>query len=323
MSGLVKYTIRRLLALVPMLLGISLLLFILMNAAPGGPEYVIIGDLQFYSPDLVEYVRREFGLDKPIMVRYWIWLSNALRGNFGVSTTSVGGVKVLPLITERFLPTVQLTGVSLIVAILLGVPLGVFSAVRRYTALDKIITLVAFTGICLPTFWLGVMLILVFSLVLGWLPPSGMAPAGVESTLGVRLSHLVLPTITMATVQVGRYLRFTRSSILEVLGEDYIRTARAKGLSERVVLYKHALRNAMIPIVTIIGFSLPALIGGSVLVETIFAWPGLGRLAVTAITRRDYAIVMAVQLVIACSTLLANILVDVVYAIIDPRITYA
>ncbi len=323
MSGLARYTIRRLLALAPMLLGISLLLFLLMNAAPGGPEYVIIGDLGFYSPDLVEHVRQEFGLDKPVMVRYWIWLSNALRGNFGVSTTSVGGVRVLPLITERFLPTVQLTSVSLIVAILLGVPLGIFSAVRRYTALDKIITLVAFTGICIPTFWLGVMLILVFSLVLGWLPPSGMAPAGVESTLAVRLSHLILPTITMATVQVGRYLRFTRSSILEVLREDYIRTARAKGLSERVVLYKHALRNAMIPIVTIIGFSLPALIGGSVLVETIFAWPGLGRLAVTAITRRDYSIVMAVQLVIACSTLLANILVDVVYAIIDPRITYS
>lgn len=318
-----KYTIRRVLALAPMLLGISLLLFILMNAAPGGPEYVIIGDLGFYSPDLVEQIRQEFGLDKPVLVRYWIWLGNALRGNFGVSTTSVGGVKVLPLITERFLPTVQLTSVSLIAAILLGVPLGIFSAVRRYTALDKVITLVAFTGICIPTFWLGVMLILVFSLVLGWLPPSGMAPAGVESTLAVRLSHLVLPTITMATVQVGRYMRFTRSSILEVLREDYIRTARAKGLSERVVLYKHALRNAMIPIVTIIGFSLPALIGGSVLVETIFAWPGLGRLAVTAITRRDYAIVMAVQLVIACSTLLANILVDVVYAIIDPRITYA
>jgi len=323
MSGLAKYTIRRVLALAPMLLGISLLLFILMNAAPGGPEYVIIGDLGFYSPDLVEQIRQEFGLDKPVLVRYWIWLGNALRGNFGVSTTSVGGVKVLPLITERFLPTVQLTSVSLIAAILLGVPLGIFSAVRRYTALDKVITLVAFTGICIPTFWLGVMLILVFSLVLGWLPPSGMAPAGVESTLAVRLSHLVLPTITMATVQVGRYMRFTRSSILEVLREDYIRTARAKGLSERVVLYKHALRNAMIPIVTIIGFSLPALIGGSVLVETIFAWPGLGRLAVTAITRRDYAIVMAVQLVIACSTLLANILVDVVYAIIDPRITYA
>jgi peptide/nickel transport system permease protein len=322
MSSLLKYAVRRMLAVIPMLLGVSLLLFVLMNLSPGGPEYVIIGDLQRYNPDLIALIREEFGLDKPLLVRYWIWLTNAMRGNFGVSTTSVGGVRVVDLIVERFGPTIQLTGASLFVSVALGIPLGIVSAVKRYSSLDKVITLVALTGICFPTFWLGVMLILVFSLVLGWLPSSGMAPPGVDAGFALRLSHAVLPVVTMATVQIGRFLRFTRSSILEVMREDYIRTARAKGLSERVVLYRHALRNAMIPIITIIGFSLPALIGGSVLVETVFAWPGLGRLAMTAISRRDYATVMAVQIVIASSTLLANVLVDVIYAVVDPRITY-
>jgi peptide/nickel transport system permease protein len=322
MSGLMRFTVRRLLAVIPMLIGISLLLFLLMNMAPGGPEYVVIGDLQRYAPDLVAQIRADFGLDKPIMVRYWLWLLNALKGNFGVSTTTVGGVPVVTLITERFLPTMQLTGLGLLVSIAVGIPLGVFSAVRRYTTADRIITLLAFTGICFPTFWLGVMLIVVFSLLLGWLPSSGMGPPGVDAGFVARLPYMVLPTLTLATVSIGRYMRFTRTAILEVMREDYIRTARAKGLTERVVLYKHALRNAMIPLITIIGMFLRVMVGGSVLVETVFAWPGLGRLAVTAIARRDYATVMAVQLVIASATLLATIFVDILYAVVDPRITY-
>ncbi|MDP2857383.1 MAG: ABC transporter permease [Bacillota bacterium] len=322
MSGLTSYIIRRLIMVVPMLIGISLLLFILMNMAPGGPEYVIIGDLGRYAPDLVESIRKEFGLDKPILVRYWIWLSNAVRGNFGVSTTAVGGVRVMQLVAERLMPTMQLTGMGLVVSVVAGIPLGVFSAVRRYTLADKIVTFAAFTGICFPTFWLGVMLIVVFSLVLGWLPMSGMGPPGVDTDFLQRLPYLVLPTLTTATVSIGRYMRFARSAILEVMGEDYIRTARAKGLTERVVLYKHALRNAMIPLVTMIGMFLRVLVGGSVLVETVFAWPGIGRLAITAISRRDYATVMAVQMVIAVATLLATIIVDFLYAVVDPRITY-
>ncbi len=323
MSGLSKYVLGRLLAMVPMLIGISLLLFILMNMAPGGPEYVIVGDLERYSPRLVEQIRAEFGLDKPIHVRYGIWLGNALRGNFGVSTTTVGGVPVMELISERFLATIQLTGFSLLLSVIVAIPLGILSAVKRYSTMDKVITFTAFTGICFPTFWLGVMLILLFSVTLGWLPASGIAPHGMRGVLGARLMHSILPVFTLSAVQMGRYLRFTRSSILEVMREDYIRTARAKGLADRAVLFKHALRNAMIQIVTVIGLSLPALVGGSVLVETVFAWPGLGRLAVQAISRRDYMTVMGVQLVIATATLLANIVVDLVYALIDPRISYS
>lgn len=228
----------------------------------------------------------------------------------------------MTLVLERLPNTAVLSGTSLLVSVLVGLPLGIYSAVRRYSTADKILTFLAFTGICFPSFWLGVMLIVVFSLWLGLLPMSGMGPVALEVTWVDRLPYLVLPVLTSATMSIGRYMRFTRSAILEVMREDYIRTARSKGLTERVVLYKHALRNAMIPLVTWIGMFLRVLVGGSVLIETVFAWPGLGRLAVTAISRRDYATVMAVQMVIAVATLLATIVVDFLYAVVDPRITY-
>lgn len=322
MSGLTRYMIARIIAIVPMLIAISMLLFVLMNLAPGGPEMVILGDLERYSPSLVEHVREKFALDQPLHVRYWMWLSNAARGDFGVSTTGAGGVEVMTLITERFGATIQLTGFALFLSVLIGIPLGIVSAVKPYSTTDKVATVGAFVGICFPTFWLGVMLILLFSVGLGWLPTSGIAPPGMRSMFGPRFMHAVLPTFTLAAVQIGRYMRFTRSSIIEVMGEDYIRTARAKGVSEKSVLLKHALRNSMISLITVVGLSLPFLVSGSLMVEMVFAWPGLGRLAIMSINRRDYAVIMGIQLVIAFAVLLANILVDLLYAALDPRISY-
>ncbi len=318
-----NYIVRRLLAIIPMLIGISILLFVLMNMAPGGPEMVIIGDLERYSPSLVAHIREQFALDQPIHIRYLRWLGNAARGDFGVSTTQAGGVPVMQMIGNRFGATLQLTGGALLLAVIVGVPLGIISAVHRYKLVDQVATVTAFVGICFPGFWLGIMLILLFSVTLGWTPISGLAPSGMRDVLSARLHYAILPTITLAAVQVGRYTRFTRSSILEVLQTDYIRTARAKGLSERVVLFKHALRNGLISVVTIIGLSLPFLVSGSVMIEMVFAWPGLGRLAVMSIQRRDYAVVMGIQMVIAVAVLMANLIVDLVYAMIDPRISYS
>jgi len=318
-----SYIIRRFLTIIPMLIAISALLFLLMNMAPGGPEQVMIGDMERYSPRMVEHIREQFALDQPIHIRFAMWLWNAVRGDFGVSTTQAGGVKVFDMIRARLPATLQLNGTALLLSVLVGVPLGIVTAVYRYSLLDKFATVFAFLGICFPTFWLGVMLMLLFGIVLGWLPVSGIAPPGMRGAFWPSVHHAILPSFTLAFVGMGRYTRYTRSSILEVLRHDYIRTARAKGLSERVVLFRHALRNSLISVVTVIGLSLPALVGGSIMVEMVFAWPGMGRLAVMSIQRRDYAVVMGVQLVIATAVLVANLLVDVVYAWIDPRITYS
>lgn len=322
MNGLRAYIVRRVLAIIPMLLGVSILLFTLMQLAPGGPEMVMIGDLQMFSPELVEQVREKFGLDQPIHIRYLRWLGNALKGDFGVSTTGSGGIPTMQLVSERFVATIQLTGGALLLAIVVSIPLGILSAVRRYQLVDQVCTLISFVWICMPSFWLGVLSILAFAVLLGWLPASGIAPPGMRGDIALRLRHAILPTFTLAAVQMGRYMRFMRSSVIEVLREDYIRTARAKGLSERVVLYKHALRNSLISVITIIGLSIRALVGGSVMIETVFAWPGIGRLAFMSVKRRDYNTVMAVNLVVALVVLVGNLIVDVVYAFVDPRIRY-
>jgi len=322
LGGLRSYITRRLLAIIPMLLGVSVLLFTLMQLAPGGPEMVMIGDLQMFSPQLVQQVREKFALDKPIYVRYFRWLGNALQGDFGVSTTGAGGIPSIQLVTERLGATIQLTGGALLLAVVVSIPLGVLSAARRYQLIDQIITVISFIWICMPSFWLGVISILVFAVYLGWLPASGIAPPGMRGDLVLRLEHAILPVITLAAVQMGRYMRYMRSSFIEVLREDYIRTARAKGLAERIVLYKHALRNSLISVITVIGLSLRGLVGGSVMTETVFAWPGIGRLAFMSIKRRDYNTVMVVTLVVALVVLLANLAVDLVYALVDPRIRY-
>ncbi len=313
------YVIRRLLAVPPMLVGISAVLFLAINLAPGGPETFFIAEDM--NVELAAQLRETLGLNQPLHVRYLRWLSRVAVGDFGHSLSG-GGVPVAQLVQERLWATLLLTSVSLVLAVVVAIVLGVVSAVRQYSLLDKIITAFAYFGMSFPTFWLGIMLILLFSVTLGWLPGSGMSEYGLEADLPSRLAHLVLPVIALSAVDLGAFARFVRASMLDVLRMDYVRTARAKGLREQSVIYGHALRNALIPTVTVIGLAARSLVAGAVFVETIFAWPGLGRLAVLSVYRRDYPVVMGVNITIALFVVVANVLVDLLYTVMDPRITY-
>jgi peptide/nickel transport system permease protein len=316
--GWSRYALKRLLAVVPMLLGVSLLLFAIMNILPGGPEGMFVGENM--DPSTVAYVRKNLGLDQPMPVRYARWLLAALGGDLGRSFRD--GQPVLDHIVARIPATLQLTGAALLLALAVAVPAGLLSASRPYSWADRVLTPVAFVGLSFPSFWLGIMLILLFSEMLGWLPGSGIATYGREGDVLTRLRHALLPTLTLASIQIAAFMRYTRTAMLEVLGEEYVRTARAKGLPPRTVLVKHALRNALIPVTTVVGLALPGLVGGAVVVETVFAWPGLGRLAVDAVFQRDYPIIMGIEMIIAAAIILANLATDLVYSLLDPRVTY-
>ena len=316
--GWSRYAAKRLAAVPPMLLGVSLLLFAIMSVLPGGPEGMFVGENM--DAATIASVRRNLGLDEPVPVQYVRWLGAALRGDLGRSFRD--GQPVLEHIVSRIPATLQLTAAALVLALAVAVPCGIVSATRRDSWLDRLLTPVAFFGLSFPSFWLGIMLILLFSEGLGWLPGSGIATYGSEDDLLARARHAVLPTVTLASVQIASFTRYTRAAMLEVLGEEYVRTAYAKGLTPRAVLVKHALRNAMIPVITVVGLAMPALVGGAVIVETVFAWPGLGRLAVDAVFQRDYPIIMGIELIIGAAIILANLCTDLTYSLVDPRITY-
>jgi peptide/nickel transport system permease protein len=313
-----RYVAKRLGFAVLMLWGVSLVLFALMRLAPGGPEAVLIGGE--FSQEVAAQIRHRLGLDRPLPVQYARWAAAALRGDLGRSFKT--GDPVATLILDRLGPTLQLTGGALALALVVAVPLGVLAAVRRNTVWDTIGTAVSLFGVSFPSFWLGIMLILLFSEVLRLLPPSGLSEYGREGDLLARLRHAVLPTLTLGLIQMASFMRFTRSSLLEALRQDYVRTARAKGVPGARVVWRHALRNALIPVVTVIGLSLPVLVGGAVLTETVFAWPGIGRLAVGAVFERDYPVIMGVNLLVAAVVIGANLLTDIAYCLIDPRISY-
>jgi peptide/nickel transport system permease protein len=313
-----RYALKRLVAVVPMLLAVSLLLFGIMNVLPGGPEALYAGEN--LDPATIAYVRRNLGLDEPLPVRYMRWIAAAARGDLGRSFRD--GQPVLEHIAARLPATLQLSVLALALALVVAIPAGVVTASRPHSWLDRLLTPASFLGLSFPSFWLGIMLILLFSGVLGWLPGSGMVTYGREADVLSRLQHAVLPTVTLAAVQVAAFMRYTRAAMLEVLTEDYVRTARAKGLAPRRVMLKHALRNALIPVVTVVGLSLPALVGGAVIVETVFAWPGLGRLAVDSVFKRDYPVIMGIQMIIATVIVLANLATDLLYAVLDPRVAY-
>jgi len=317
-AGLRAYVLRRVGFAVLMLAGVSLILFTLMRLAPGGPEAVLIGGE--FSPAAAAQIRERLGLDRSLPLQYATWAAAAVRGDLGRSFKT--GDPVAALILDRIGPTLQLTGGALLLALVTAIPLGVLAAVRRGSVWDTLGSAVSLFGVSFPSFWLGIMLILLFSGVLGWLPGSGMVTYGREADVLSRLQHAVLPTVTLASVQVAAFMRYTRAAVLEVLTEDYVRTAEAKGLAPRRVLLKHALRNALIPVVTLVGLSLPTLVGGSVIVETVFAWPGLGRLAVDSVFKRDYPVIMGIQMIIATVIVLANLVTDLLYAVLDPRVAY-
>jgi peptide/nickel transport system permease protein len=264
-------------------------------------------------------MQRRLGLDDPIPVQYGRWLGNALRGNLGKSYQH--GLPAAQLVSDRIRPTLLLSGTALVLAVLLATPLGMLSAVYRYSWLDYAATVTAFAGVSIPVFWLGILMIILFSVELGWLPSAGMVTVGAPFTLTDLGRHLVMPAVVLATFPLAQLTRYIRSSMANVLVQDFIRTARAKGLPEVTLLVRHALRNALIPVVTVLGVLTPRLLGGAVITETIFAWPGLGRLAVDAAITRDYPVIMGVTLLVSALVIASNLVTDLLYGVIDPRIS--
>lgn len=312
------YVIRRIALLVPVLFGVSLVVFLAMRLAPGDPAVVMLGPIA--SEADVQRIRSELGLDQPLYVQYGRWLGRVVQGDFGRSITMKRAV--LPEIWGRFQATLILTFASLLISTVLGVTAGVISAVKQYSWFDRASMVLALLGVSVPVFWLGIMLMVVFSLKLGWLPAAGMYSAGSTRNVGDLLEHLVLPAVTLAAASVALVARLTRSTMLEVIRQDYIRTARAKGLAERTTINRHALKNALIPVITVVGLQVGYLLGGAILTETVFSWPGLGLLMVQAITARDFPIVQGGVLLIAFTFVVINLIVDLCYAYLDPRIRY-
>jgi peptide/nickel transport system permease protein len=298
------------------LLGISVVVFVMLKLTPGDPAATLLGVQA--TPDELARVRRAMGLDRPWVVQYGVWLQNVLRGDLGASY--INRKPVAELITTRFPVTLELTLFAMLLAALIGIPAGVLSATRRYSGLDYSITSFALFGVSMPSFWFGILLILLFSLYLGWLPASGYA--AIARGLGEHLKHLVLPAVSLGLFLSGSLARFTRSSMVETLAQDYVRTGRAKGLRERIVVSRHALRNALIPTVTVLGLQFGFLMGGAVIIEQVFAYPGVGWLVLIAVSQRDYPVVQGVVLVVAAVFALSNLLVDVAYTWLDPRIRY-
>ncbi len=311
-----RYLLVRLLQGIGLLVVVSAVIFLIVHSAPGGPEILNNPDV---DPETAKAIARDLGLTDPIIVQYARWVGRAATGSLGRSYQHQ--VPVITLIRNRLPNTLLLAGTALGVALLVAIPLGVISAVRRYSALDYMATIGAFFGVSIPNFWLGIMLIVLFSVTLGWLPSAGMRTAGVETGLADLLRHLVMPAIVLSTFPLAQLMRYARSSMVEVLSQDYVRTAQAKGLSPRRVLGTHALRNALIPVVTVLGVVTPRLLSGAVITETIFAWPGLGRLAVDAAITRDYPVIMGLTMATAVLVIVSNLLTDVAYVALDPRIS--
>jgi ABC-type dipeptide/oligopeptide/nickel transport system permease component len=310
------FLLRRLLLVGPVLLGVSLVVFAVLHISPGDPAEIMLGP-QATHEDITR-LRTELGLDEPLPVQYARWMGRVLQGDLGRSLWMKR--PVLGEVLRRFQATVVLAASALLLSTLGGIALGVLSAARRNSLLDRLSALASLFGASMPSFWLGIVLMVIFALWLGWLPASGMfAPYG-GGGVGDLLSHLVLPTVTLAAASLTIIARLTRSTMLDVLGQDFVRTARAKGVRESFVVVRHALRNALIPTVTVVGVQAGYLLGGAVLTETVFAWPGVGTLMVQGILARDFPLVQGCVLVIALGFVLVNLAVDVLYAVLDPRI---
>ncbi len=309
--------------MVPILFGISLVVFALLAAAPGDQVDLLLSGIPNITPDDVTRLKHVYGLDQPAHVRYVKWLERAARGDFGWSRTYREPVS--SLILDRLGNTVMLAAGALLVALAVAVPVGMYSAFHQYSLGDYGATLFTFFGVSVPVFWFGIMLIYLFGVTWHILPPGGINSPGVAAGLPMlvdRVKYLPLPTLALGLVFMASFTRYTRSSMLEVIRQDYIRTARAKGLPQRVVVRRHALRNALIPLVTILGLAVPGLLAGAPLTETVFSWPGVGKLLVDSTLGADYAVAQGIIMFIALTVVLANLLVDVAYVLLDPRIRY-
>lgn len=310
-----RYLINRVIQSIVTLVVISIVTFGLIHAAPGGPGILMDPSL---SPQDREKMAQGLGLDAPIPVQYVKWVGNLLRGDFGRSIMQKQ--PVFELVSERLPATIELAGIGLLVAVLVGIPLGLIAALRSNSIVDRLIQLVATFGLAIPGFWFAILLIILFSVRLGWLPSGGRSTIGVSSFTD-HLNHLILPTFVIALYSLAQLTYYTRSSMLEVLRADYIRTARTKGLLERTIMYRHALKNGLIPVITILGLMLPRLIGGAVITETVFAWPGIGRLAADAAYQRDYPMIMGITMIVSAVVIAINLLTDLAYSVVDPRIS--
>jgi peptide/nickel transport system permease protein len=333
---MLRYIIRRFLTIIPVLLGVSILVFSFIRLIPGDPATVMLGERA--TAESVARVREQLGLDKPVYQQYLIYVGGVLHGDLGTSV--LRQERVTQELIRRFPATLELSLGAILFALLIGVPSGILSATRRGSWIDSLSMLIALTGVSMPIFWLGLMLSFTFAVILHWLPTSGRLTAttvyhpitnviivdsllqGNGTLLIDGLRHLTLPAVALGTIPMAIIARMTRSAMLETLGQDYIRTAQAKGLQQRVVILRHALRNALLPVITVVGLQVGILLSGAILTETIFAWPGIGRWIVDAIYSRDYPIVQGVTLFIASIFVLVNLTVDVLYAFVDPRIHY-
>ncbi|MCY3783015.1 MAG: ABC transporter permease [Chloroflexi bacterium] len=318
-----QYITRRVLISIPLLFGISVITFLIINMAPGDPLTALLNpeDQLSISVRDVEELRRRLGLDRPGPVRYAIWLKEALTGNLGYSYQTKR--PVIEMIIEKLPVTISLMGTALALAVSIGVVFGVLSALRQYSIIDYSLSVVSFFMISIPQFFFALSGMLIFAVWLGWLPVFGMWTAGRDPQVGDVIRHAILPISALMLQDIAVYMRYTRASMLDTLSAEYVLTARAKGLSETLVLWKHVFRNALVPLVTVLGLSLPALIGGALIIETIFSWPGVGSLAYTSLLQRDYPVQMAVLLMGATAVLAANLLTDVAYAWVDPRVRHS
>ena len=306
-----KYILKRLLLMIPILIGVTFIVFFIMSLTPGDPAAVILGDQA--TAEALEAMREELGLNKPLVVRYGNFLWDLVHGDLGISYRN--RIPVWPQIIDKFPNTVVLAIAGILVALVIGIPVGIISAKKQYTKLDNISMVLSLIGVSMPNFWLGLLLSLLFALKLGWLPSQGMGQGFLPL-----LRSLVLPALTLGTGVAATVARMTRSSMLEVIRQDYISTARAKGVAEGEITRRHMLRNAMIPIVTAVGLQFGVLLGGAMLTETIFSWPGLGRLMVESINSKDIPMVLGATVFLAMMFSIVNLIVDIIYAFVDPRI---
>lgn len=314
------FIIRRILQILLVMFMVTLIVFFLVRTLPGDPILIYLSSQQLeqVTPERLEYLRHEWGLDRPVIVQYFDWVGDILRGDLGVSIIHHG--RIIDDVKRRLPISIELGAISFVIYIFFGTVIGVIAAVRRGTWLDNVLTSIGNFGICVPNFWLGILLIYILGLKAGWLPIYGFPSwsAGV----GNHINHIIMPIICLAVAPIAGGIRLTRSSMLEVMRQDYVRTAWAKGLRERAVIFKHALKNGLMPIVTMLGMSIATIVGGSVLIEQVFSIPGMGRLAVEALFSQDYPVVQAVLLIDGFVVLLANLITDISYVWIDPRIRY-
>ncbi len=314
-----QYLIRRLLQMIPLLIGISIIMFALIQSAPGGPEAMFFESGRFINPAIIESYRHRLGLDQPVPIQYFKWLGAALSGDFGLSFSTTRPVS--DMILERMPATLELMLTAFIFAALIAIPLGIFSAVRQYSLLDYLGTGFSFLGIAMPVFWFGLILQLVFSVKLGWLPTSGRETVGATNFVD-QVKHLILPGIVLSLLYIAGWSRYMRSSLLAVIRKEYMLTARSKGLKESTVVWLHGVKNALIPVVSVMALDLAGLFSGAVITETVFAWPGIGRLFIQSTFSRDYPLMMGILMIGSFMVVFFNLIADLVYAWLDPRITY-